>query len=99
MGVGSEDRYQTDSSSIRTNSNLTNEPSQLFNTEVFMSKLVRAIGVNDLRGQVNAIKDVASAHKMWRERRHYHACTLADTQSDHRVAEALRSRFVEVTNV
>lgn len=45
---------------------------------------------------VGYAKDALSAHKMWRERKHHHACMLADTQSDHRVIEALRSRFAEV---
>jgi hypothetical protein len=35
----------------------------------------------------------SSAHEAWRERKHQHACRLADLQEDQRVAAALRSRF------
>ena len=35
------------------------------------------------------------AHKMWRSRKHELACLLADTLSDTRVAEALKTRWEE----
>ena len=34
------------------------------------------------------------AHEAWRARKHQHACVYASLQSDHRVAEALRVRFL-----
>jgi hypothetical protein len=33
------------------------------------------------------------AHKAWQERKHLYACQLAELQSDHRVANALRTRY------
>lgn len=41
VGVGSKDRYQTDSSSNRTNSNLINEPSQLFRSNTMIEAIIQ----------------------------------------------------------
>ena len=38
--------------------------------------------------------DEISAHKAWRKRKHELACQLADLQTDNRVANALRSRYI-----
>lgn len=37
--------------------------------------------------------DPAEAHEAWRARKHQHACTYADMQTDPRIAAALRSRY------
>lgn len=34
-----------------------------------------------------------AAHEAWRARKHQHACTYADMQSDPRIAQALRTRY------
>jgi hypothetical protein len=34
------------------------------------------------------------AHEAWRARKHEHACAYADLQDDHRVARALRTRYL-----
>ena len=36
-----------------------------------------------------------AAHEAWRQRKHQHACKLADQQADQRIAKALRSRFAK----
>ena len=33
------------------------------------------------------------AHEAWRQRKHQHACTYADMQTDQRIADALRNRY------
>ena len=38
-------------------------------------------------------KDESSAHEAWRKRKHEIACQLADSQTDERVANALRTRY------
>lgn len=35
------------------------------------------------------------AHKAWRNKKHQHACRYADMQTDPRIAEALRNRYIE----
>lgn len=35
------------------------------------------------------------AHEAWRERKHQHACTYADMQTDPRVAAALKTRYLQ----
>lgn len=37
------------------------------------------------------------AHEAWRKRKHQHACRYADMQSDPRVAQALRTRYLPGT--
>lgn len=34
-----------------------------------------------------------AAHEAWRARKHEHACRYADMQADHRIAQALRTRY------
>lgn len=38
--------------------------------------------------------DPDSAHAAWRTRKHQHACRYADMQSDPRIAQALRTRYL-----
>lgn len=38
------------------------------------------------------------AHEAWRQRKHQHACDFARIQTDSRVAEALRTRYIENLN-
>ena len=35
------------------------------------------------------------AHEAWRKRKHEHACRYADQQTDPRIADALRTRYVK----
>lgn len=37
--------------------------------------------------------DPEEAHEVWRAKKHEHACRYADMQDDHRIADALRSRY------
>ena len=39
--------------------------------------------------------DPLSAHRAWRQRKHQHACRYAEVQTDPRIAEALRNRYIE----
>ena len=42
--------------------------------------------------------DPQDAHEAWREKKHEHACRYADMQTDLRIAEALRRRYLEAEN-
>lgn len=44
---------------------------------------------------VGYFKDELLAHQAWRKRKHEIACQLADLQTDERVANALRTRYLE----
>lgn len=39
--------------------------------------------------------DPLSAHEAWRKRKHQHACAYADQQTDPRIAQALRTRYMQ----
>ena len=43
---------------------------------------------------VGYFDDPAEAHKAWRVKKHEHACRYADMQTDPRIAEALKSRYL-----
>ncbi len=52
---------------------------------------------NQFSGKVEHLgyfDDESSAHIAWKKRKHELACQLADLQTDERVAEALRSRYL-----
>lgn len=49
------------------------------------------IGKRELVGD---FKDPDSAHAAWRARKHQHACRYADMQTDLRIAQALRTRYL-----
>lgn len=50
-------------------------------------------GKNDSLG---LFTDPGEAHEAWRAKKHEHACRYADQQTDPRIAEALRTRYLEV---
>ena len=49
--------------------------------------------ISGLNESLGSFESEVMAHQAWCERKHELACQLADLQTDHRVAEALRNRY------
>lgn len=62
------------------------------------SQMFRARCNNPFTGRTESLgyfSDQNEAHEAWRKRKHQHACTYADMQTDPRIAKALRTRFLK----